>query len=338
MPITIRDIASKLNLSIGAVSRAMDGYPDISEETRQRVIETAHAMGYVPNRAARQLRRKKADAIGYILRSETPHFSDPFFSEFLSGLCDETAHQPFDLLVSIAPPGTDEEKAIYQAWTQSRKVDGFILDHILMYDWRVRFLSEIDYHFVGLEHSQDGIDYPCVHLDNISAMASLVAHLARRGFHRIAYIGGPEQLVVQNERTLGYRQGLAAARLAYDPNLEVTSEANGKGSYQVTRLLLGRSEPPDAFMCMNDDMAYGVLHALHELGVNIGKKVAVTGFDGVAASAHCDPPLTTLDIPIYDVACKLVSLLAAELQHQVLPERCIVFTPRLLERASTGDS
>ena len=97
MPVTIRDIAKKLNLSIAAVSRAMDGYPDISEETRQRVMETAHQMGYVPNRAARQLRRQKADAIGYILPSETPRFADPFFSEFLSGLGDETALHPFDL-------------------------------------------------------------------------------------------------------------------------------------------------------------------------------------------------------------------------------------------------
>jgi LacI family transcriptional regulator len=293
MPITIREIAKKLDLSIGAVSRAMNGYPDISEETRQRVIETAHAMGYVPNRAARQLRRQKADAIGYILPSETPHFNDPFFSEFLSGLCDETAHQPFDLLVSIAPPGKEEEHFIYQAWTQSRKVDGFILDRIQVHDWRVRFLTEIAFPFVAVEHSQDDVDYPRVQVDNVSAMAGLVAHLVSHGFHRIAYIGGPEQLVINNERLLGYRQGLNAMHLAYNPKLVVTGELDGKGGYQATKILLGRKESPDAIMCMNDDMAYGVLHALHELGMGIGKNIGVTGFDGVAASAHSDPPLTT---------------------------------------------
>jgi len=338
MPITIRDIAKKLNLSIAAVSRAMDGYSDISEETRQRVMETAHQMGYVPNRAARQLRRQKADAIGYILPSETPRFADPFFSEFLSGLGDETALHPFDLLVSIAPPGAEAEQTIYSTWIQSRKVDGFILDRIHLHDWRVRFLAQQSISFVGLEQSLDGIDYPRVQVDNVSSMAGLVAHLAERGFRRIAFIGGPDQLVIQNERLAGYRQGLAEMHLATDPGLVETSDLTGTSGYQATKRLCWLSDPPDAIMCINDETAFGALHALRDLDVQIGKEVAVTGFDGVAASAHSDPPLTTLDIPVYEIARKLVSLLAAELKHEPVLERHVVFTPNLLKRLSTGDS
>jgi DNA-binding LacI/PurR family transcriptional regulator len=79
MPTTIRDVARRLNLSITTVSRALDGYDDVSEETRQLVIRTAQEMGYVPNQAARQLRRRRSDTIGYILPAYTPRFSDPFF-------------------------------------------------------------------------------------------------------------------------------------------------------------------------------------------------------------------------------------------------------------------
>ena len=86
--ITIRDVAKKLNLSITTVSRALDGYSDVAEETRQRVIQTAAEMGYVPNQAARQLRRHRADTIGYILPAHSPRFSDPFFAEFIAGLGD----------------------------------------------------------------------------------------------------------------------------------------------------------------------------------------------------------------------------------------------------------
>jgi len=338
MSITIRNIAKKLKLSIGAVSRAMDGYPDISEETRQRVIQTAKEMGYVPNRAARQLRRQKADAIGYILPSDTPRFADPFFSEFLSGLGDETALHPFDLLVSIAPPGAEAEQTIYRTWTQSRKVDGFILDRIHLHDWRVRFLAEQAIPFVGLEHSLDGIDYPRVQVDNASSMSGLVVHLVGRGFRRIAFIGGPEQLVIQNERLTGYRQGLEDMHLALDPDLVVTSDLTGTSGYQATKRLRSIPDPPDAIMCINDETAFGALHALRDLGVQIGKDMAVTGFDGVAASAHSDPPLTTLDIPVHEIAHKLVDLLAAELKHQPALERRIVYAPRLLKRLSTGDS
>src|SRR5512146_1096693 len=136
MSITIRDIAKKLGLSIGAVSRALDGYPDISEETRLRVVQTAHEMGYVPNQDARQLRRKKGDAVGYILPANTPRFADPFFTEFLAGLGDETAVHPFDLLISIAAPGQEAEHQIYRKWIQSHKVDGLILTHMHIHDWR----------------------------------------------------------------------------------------------------------------------------------------------------------------------------------------------------------
>ncbi len=338
MSVTIRDIAKKLNLSIAAVSRAMDGYPDISEETRQRVIETAQRMGYSPNRAARQLRRQKADAIGYILPSETPRFADPFFSEFLSGLGDETADYPFDLLVSIAPPGAEAEQTIYSNWIHSRKVDGFILDRLHLHDWRVRFLAEQGVPFVGLEHSLDGIDYAHVEVNNASSMAALVTHLLGRGFKRIAFIGGPKQLVIQHERLKGYRQGLKAMDLAFNPALLEKGDMTGTSGYQATKRLRSIPDPPDAIMCINDETAFGALHALRDLGVEIGKDVAVSGFDGVAASAHTDPPLTTLDIPVYEIARMLVILLADRLHHHSAVERRITYTPRLLKRLSTGDS
>ena len=85
---TIKDVAKKLNLSITTVSRALDGYDDVAESTRELVVMTARKMGYTPNRAARQLRRQQNDTIGYILPTEKPQFADPFYSEFIAGLGD----------------------------------------------------------------------------------------------------------------------------------------------------------------------------------------------------------------------------------------------------------
>jgi LacI family transcriptional regulator len=338
MPITIRDIAKKLNLSIAAVSRAMDGYPDISEETRQRVIQTAREMGYVPNRAARQLRRKKADAIGYVLPSNTPRFADPFFTEFVAGLGDETARHPFDLIISIAPPGEESEQRLYQNWVQGHKVDGFILTHLRLQDWRLEYLCEHNIPFSALESVPDIRYFPRVDVDRQAGIMELVAHLAERGFRRIACIGGPPELQIQASQINGYRQGLVTAGISFDPHLVMTSDLTSASGYQATKHLRSIPDPPDAILCINDETAFGVLHALRDLGVQAGKDVAVTGFDGVAASAHSDPPLTTLDIPVYEIALKLVDLLAAELEHRPVQERQNIYTPRLLKRASTGDS
>lgn len=336
MAITIRDIAKKLNLSIGAVSRALDGYSDISAETRRKVIETAQEMGYVPNQAARQLRRRKADSVGYILPANTPRFSDPFFTEFLAGLGDETAVHPFDLLISIAPPGDDAEKHIYQNWVQGHKVDGMILTHMHLYDWRARFLYENKVPFSALENSLDGIDFPKIEVNREQGMVELISHLAGRGFKRIAYLGGPVDLKIESAQFNGYRRALEINKFPFDANIVAVGDLTSSGGYQSTRSLLSLPDPPDAIVCINDETAFGVLHAAHELGCQIGKYLAVAGFDGVQAAKYTEPSLTSLDIPVYDVARQLVKMLVAEITKQPIAERTVMLLPKLLIRASTG--
>jgi len=336
MAVTIRSIAKKLGLSIGAVSRALDGYPDISDETRQRVIRMAQEMGYVPNRAARQLRRKKADAIGYILPAETPRFADPFFLEFVAGLGDETACYPFDLLISIASPGEDPEQKLYQSWVQGRKADGFILTHLHLHDWRVQYLISQGVPFATLEDTLDGFDFPRVEVDRKSGVVALMGHLSERGFQRIACIGGSPDLKIQSDQLEGYREGLRATDIRYDPDLVIESNLTSTGGYQATKRLLSIPDPPDAIICINDETAFGVLHAAHEQGLTVGHDLGVAGFDGVQASKHTEPPLTTMDIPVYDIARQLVKMLQAEMTGQPLSERRVVLQPNLLIRASTS--
>ncbi len=335
MPVTIRDIARKLDLSVGAVSRALDGYTDISVETRQRVIQAAREMGYVPNRAARQLRRKKADAIGYILPAETPRFADPFFSEFVAGLGDETAGHPFDLLISIAPPGEEPEKILYQSWVLGRKVDGLILTRLHLHDWRVQYLINQDVPFTALENTLDGFDFPRVEVDRIGGVIALIDHLAGLGYKRIACLGGSPELKIQADQLEGYLQGLSATGMAYDPDLVVEGDLTSNGGYQATKRLLSIPDPPDAIVCINDETAFGVLHAAHEQGLQVGRDLGVAGFDGVQTSRHTEPPLTTLDIPVYDIARQLVKMLQTVLTGQPLPERKVVLQPKLLVREST---
>jgi len=335
MKVTIRDIAKKLNLSIGAVSRALDGYPDISEETRQRVAQAALEMGYVPNQAARHLRRQKADAIGYVLPADTGRFADPFFSEFIAGLGDQAASYQLDLVISTAPPEHVLERRLYQAWVQGHKVDGFILNRIRLHDWRVQYLLQTGFPFAAHEKPLDGGDFPSVETDNRDSVSTLVRHITDQGYQRVAFVGGPPMLKIQIERLEGYRDGLAQASLPFDPELIVTGNLTSAMGYQLAMALLSQTDPPDAFVCINDETAFGVMHAVHESGRSVGHEVGVTGFDGVQSAGHSQPPLTTLDQPVYDIARRLVQLLVAEINHQPVPERQARLTPQLLIRQST---
>lgn len=338
MSVTIRDVAEKLGLSIATVSRALDGYPDIALKTRQRVRQVAQEMGYTPNRAARQLRRKKADAIGYILPASIPRFADPFYAEFLIGLSDATALHPYDLLISIVPPGDQAEQLIYSNWVQSHKVDGFLMDQMRHNDWRSGYLRQHKIPFVTLEHGMEKPDYPYVEIDNRTGMATLVSHLAQIGYRRLAFLGGPLELEIHSMRLKGFCEGLEQAGLPFYSAGVLPGDLTSDGGYLAVKHIKWAYHPPDAIVCVNDETAFGVLRALHELKLKVGADIAVTGFDGVQAARYTDPPLTTLDIPIYQIAYQMVDLLVAEIKGQPLSERHIVVQPSLIIRESTQKS
>ncbi|HET9905637.1 MAG TPA: LacI family DNA-binding transcriptional regulator [Anaerolineales bacterium] len=330
---TIRDVAKKLNLSITTVSRALDGYDDVADETRQLVIDTARKLGYSPNRAARQLRRQKAETVGYILPAGAQHFAEPFFTEFIAGLGNELAPRNYDLLVSAVASETEEQE-MYRRWAESGKVDGFILNRLRLQDWRVKFLLKQHVPFATLDYSGTG-RYPCIRVDGSDGFVELVQHIRQNGFERFAFIGGPANLVSQSERLNWFRGAIQFHELALDDGLVTTADLTSTGGYQSAIELLSLPDPPDAVFCVNDETAFGVLHAAHQRGLAIGQQLAVAGFDGVQEAKHTEPPLTTLDIPVFDIARQLVDMLLKTIAGESVTSPVLI-KPNLLIRPSTG--
>lgn len=335
MPTTIHDVAKKLNISIYTVSRALNGYDDVADQTRQLIIDTANKMAYVPNRAARQLRRQKTETIGFIIPSIAKRFGEPFFTEFISGLGEELFSRDFDLLVSNAATD-DGERNLYHRWTNSHKVDGFILNRIRKHDWRVNYLSQWGMPFVGLGKSHDRIKYPCVRIEGADAYLSLVKHIRDNGFSRFAFIGGPRDLINHIDRLKWFKSALKKCGLDVDPNHIASTDMSSTGGYEIAQTLLSSSARPDALLCVNDQVAYGVLHAAHEQGLAVGKDIAIAGFDSLRDSYHTQPPLTTLGISVPDIAHQLVLMLLKNLNTQAQEVREAVIKPELRIRTSTG--
>jgi LacI family transcriptional regulator len=333
---TIKEVSKALNLSITTVSRALDGYDDVAAETRQRVFETAQKMGYTPNRAARQLRRQRSETIGYILPTERPQFADAFYSEFIAGLGDMAAASNFDLLVSAAPPGGATEKALYERWVQGRKVDGLVLNRTRLQDWRIQYLADQKLPFVTLERSLLPVEFIGVEANAAQVLLELIAHLVNLGHRRIAYIGASPELKIEHDRYHSYLAGLRAASIAPLPALVTRADLTSTGGYQAAEQLLALELAPTAIVCVNDLTALGAMHAAHDHGLKVGRDIAIAGFDGIADSAHTQPPLTTLDQPVYDIARQLVTMLLALINGEPLSERQIKIEPQLLIRESTG--
>jgi LacI family transcriptional regulator len=337
MSTTIRDVAKKLSISIYTVSRALDGYDDVADQTRQLVIETANEMGYVPNRAARQLRRQKTETMGFIIPSIAKRFNEPFFTEFVSGLGEELSAKNFDLLVSNAT--TDEgERNLYRRWTSSHKVDGFILNRIRTHDWRVSYLKDLGIPFVGLGKSHDGVEYPYTRIDAVDQYLNLVQHIQENGFSRFAFVGGPDDLVNHIDHLKWFKAALKKCDLEFNSGYVVSTDMTSTGGYVAARMLLTSSDPPDALLCVNDQTAYGVMHAVHEQNAEVGQDIAVSGFDGLRDSDHTEPALTTLAIPVAQLAQQLVRMLLKTTNNEKLDIQEIVIKPELRIRASTGGS
>lgn len=336
MAVTIRDVAKQLNLSITTVSRALDDYDDVAHDTRERVRTTAHAMGYIPSRAARNLRRQRTDIIGYVLPTSGPRFTDPFFAEFLAGLGDQVVSQNFDLLVSTATPDTLAEKQVYMRWVQSRLVDGVILSRMRLEDWRVNHLRKNNFPFVVHGRTQGQANYPFIEIDSRAGFALLVKHLVERGHTRIAYVGAPEKFTLQRDRYAGYCDGLKAANLPVDETLVGVGDLTRAGGYRAAFSLFDMPNPPTAIIGVNDLTADGVMRAARERGMVVGRDLAVAGYDGTEESEHMQPPLTTLRQPVYDTARQLATMLIATIQGEALPEQQIILQPELVIRTSTS--
>lgn len=335
MPTTIRDVAKRLNLSITTVSRALDGYDDVAEETRQRVIQTAREMGYVPTRAARQLRKKRTDMIGYIMPTSQPRFSDPFFSEFIAGLGDEALNQHFELLISVAPPDEEAEILTYQNWVYGKRVDGLILSRMRQKDWRVDFLESTGFPFTAFGRTNSHHRHPHIGVDGKNGIRQLVHHLVEQGHQRIAFICAPQTLTLQKDRFDGYLAGLRDANLPFDPSLLAEGDLTRKGGYLAALRLLSLPTPPTAIIGVNDLTAIGALRAVHEKGLQAGKQIAIAGFDGIEDTEHSHPPLTTVRQPVYEIARQLIRLLVKLINGEEVEEGQILIQPELIIRSST---
>lgn len=336
MTVTIHDLAKKLDLSITTVSRALDGYGDVAEETRKRVERAALEIGYEPSFAARQLRRKRADAIGYILPTSSPRFTDPFYVSFLTGLCDEVASWNLDLIVTSSPPDSEKEKHQYIQWIQGQRVDGIVVNRTRTDDWRINYLIQNKIKFVSLGKGNTPIDYPYVEVRDTAGMEKLVTHLVEKGHRRIAFIGASQDLVLHTNRLNGFQQGLRHAQISLDPSLIKNGDLTEESGYYLAQELLKLPERPTAIIGCNDLTALGVLRAAREKGLYIGSELAIAGFDGIPETEFTNPPLTTLSQPTYEIARKLATMLMSIIAAKPLDNSHISFEPELIIRASTG--
>jgi LacI family transcriptional regulator len=334
--VTLKDLATELGLSITTVSRALAGYGDVAEATRQRVLQAAQEMGYVPDVTARRLQKGRTDTIGFVIPTFGPRFSDPYFSELLAGIGNAAARHNFDLLVSTRPPDTPEEDAAYRRMSEGRLADGLLLVRTRVRDRRLAFLAEIGFPFVAFGRSDLEVDFPYVDEDGFRGFELAGQHLIDLGHRRLAFIAAPENLMFSKYRRAGLEAVLQHNSLSLPPELCIVSDLTQQGGFEAMNQLLDLSPPPTAVVACNDLMALGAISAAQARSLVVGRDVAVVGFDDIPLAQYSHPPLTTVRQPIYDIGRQVCDMLICLIEGEELTERHILLEPALVVRESSG--
>jgi LacI family transcriptional regulator len=294
---TIRELAKRSGVSVATVSRALNGYPDVREETRQRVLEHARELDYMPSAAARTLVTKRSSVIGVLLDTGAGHpdIHHPFFQEVLVGIKHGVGEGGFDLLLFATDhPGNGFDAPSVLRRAKHHRVDGVVLMGVDPRDPEVQKLVQSRIPCVAVDLDVVGPRTGYVMSDNLEGARIAVRHLHALGHRLVATIAGPTTTRPGVDRLLGYRTEMEQLGLASVDGYEQEGDFYPETGYQAMRSLLDLDRPPSGVFAASDLMAVGALRAVQERGLRVPDDVSIVGFDDIQMAALMHPPLTTL--------------------------------------------
>ncbi|PGS54225.1 LacI family DNA-binding transcriptional regulator [Bacillus sp. AFS041924] len=294
MAITLKDISKATGFSITTVSRALNGYSDVNEETRVKIFQVADELGYSPNILARSLVMKQSKTIGFIVSDiKRESIKDQFMFEILCGVSDFLAKTEYEFVL-LSTTTTKQKNKTYKQICAERQLDGVIIQGLKMND---PYLEEA----VNSQTPCVLIDIPCdgekngfVTSNQYESAKNAVKYLIRVGHKNIAFINGTEYAHVSTVRKQAYEAAIKENRIEFREELIVNGDfEEEKAKQEMIKLLLNHPDITAVF-CASDVMALGALHAARELKIAVPEQLSIIGFDNILISQYVTPKLTTI--------------------------------------------
>jgi LacI family transcriptional regulator len=300
---SITEVARLAGVSAATASRVVSSsdYP-VSAATRERVLEAARTLDYVPNALARGLLKSRVPVIAVIVHDIT----DPYFSEVVRGVEDGASAAGY-LVITCSSERDAERERSYVRLLRSIRAAAIVfagsgLDEPVANEEIERHLAAMRADGAAVVHlSPHALGEPEVSVDNVAGIAGMVAALVALGHRRIAFLAGPHSLFVARERLAGYRRGLAEAGIAFDDRLVVHTTFDREGGALGADTLRAAGTPFTAIAAANDLLALGALGRLAELRVAVPEDVSVAGFDDISTAALTAPSLSTVRLPLREL-------------------------------------
>lgn len=331
----IRQLAKSLDLSVSTVSRALNGYLDVSESTRERVVSAAKSSGYMADPAARSLRKRSSGLIAFVLSPPQKNFANPFFLDLMVGIEDRLREADLHLVI-VSASSFEDEIARFKELVERHRVDGLIFARTRRIDPRISYLQARGVPFATHGRSETGSAAPYLDIDHQIVGNVGCARFIALGHRRIGLLNTPNELMYSHHRRQGYEDALRFASIAPDPELIVEEDLTEEGGAAGVRRLLALNQPPTAILCGHDIVAMGAMRTLHESGRVPGQDVGIIGSDDNPFGPFMSPPLTTFTAPRVAAGRRLAELLISAMDGVPAEELQEIWKPELVIRASDG--
>lgn len=316
MPVTIRDVAAASGVAIGTVSRALNGYPDVSDATRERIKQVASELGYAPNQTAQALSSKRVRNIGLFISG---FLSEEVFNDFdlmlLRGAYRCALDRDVNVSLHLINSRIQEQKSFDQLCYEN-DVAGAVLFGLKTTDRYCTSLTETERPVVAIDIPIEGRRAGCVLLDDRRAEEQAARYLIACGHRSFAVVAGGDDAVVTHERLKGIRDACDAAGVDFGALPVLTTDfTHDAAAAQVAAFLAGsRAREVTAFLCMSDLIAVGALSAIAGAGYSVPDDYSVVGYDGIELTKYTTPSLTTVSQNVRDKGYEAVRLLCSMLE------------------------
>lgn len=315
--VTIKEIARQSGVSQATVSRVLTNSRPVKLELRERVMEVARELGYVPNTAARALVNRRTDAIGVVVNN----LHDPFFHDLIRGFEAGATETDYNVVFCSAMGHGMECKQRYVRYLSNGVVDGIILYGSYDFDEAlVRELHATDFPFFMIENFVEGVQTNNFLIDNEGGVYDAVRYLHRHGHRRIAYIAGRQKKRVCVERLNGYYKAMQDLCLKVPAEyVRYIEEGSSDGrSLMAEFLALPPCIRPTAVLCYDDAVASYAIRCALEQGLRVPQDISVMGFDNqtIPPNGYKGPAITSVSQPLYEIGFDSIILLKKVLRGE----------------------
>lgn len=309
---TIKDVAKKAGVSISVVSKTFNNYADVSEETRQRILEIAKELDYSPNIVAKNLSSKKQLTFGLISSGVlNNNEKDNNAFDIFKGVYKAVSESPYELSIYLIDSLSQKQQS-YLQYCRERNIGGAILQGIRTDDPYYKELINTNIPCVVLDiktETENGL-IGSVSIDNAQAGRDITDHLLENGHRDVVVVAGTRETYVNSERLKGVQQAYQESGLALEENHIIYADFSEQEAFNAAKRRLKSKQPmPTAFLCFSDLMAFGVMRAIAEAGLSVPEDISVTGFDDLVFSSYTQPALTTIQQDFVEIGSKSAKLL-----------------------------